>query len=255
MPDPVPDTDNHNLPKVPPLDSQYSDEWGFILNDGEFADGSDAGSDALVEALEERTPIVDTAANRGEYFPYADALFIASDTGQVSLGDGASWNSRGVVPNDSDVLDAINGADIAPNLVDANAVNTDDLSNSDVSKGNTKTIFSALESTDDGGAELLTQPTDGVGDTTTAILSLPGAFDDPVVLAIIRGNDGDRNRFYDIVQCTRNGSNTDVINSQTNGTPAGRTYAIDTTDSELTLAMDSGTYDVVATGILSRRDI
>ena len=125
MPDPVPTSENHNLPKIPPLDSQYEDEWGFVYNDGEFADGSDAGSDALVQALDERTPIVDTAANRSEYFPYADALFIASDTGQVSLGDGESWSSRGVVPNDSDVLDAIDGADISPNLVDANQVSVE----------------------------------------------------------------------------------------------------------------------------------
>lgn len=113
MPTNPPNTDNHNLPKVPPLDTEYADEWGYIINNGQFADGSDAGTPGLVDALEERTPVVDTEANRSNYTPYSDSIFLASDTGNFFIGDGSSWiqasygTSSSPVPNTS-YFNAIN---------------------------------------------------------------------------------------------------------------------------------------------------
>jgi hypothetical protein len=92
-------TDNHNLPKIPELDQDYADEWGFVYNRGEFADGSDAGSDSLLDALEERVTVVDTEANRSNYTAYTDALFVASDTGRLFIGDGTDWTRRPLVEN------------------------------------------------------------------------------------------------------------------------------------------------------------
>lgn len=71
-------TNNHGFGK-PTLDGD-TDVWGEILNQ------------ETIDKLEERVTIVDTNANRTNYTAYADALFIASDTGQVYTGDGASWN-------------------------------------------------------------------------------------------------------------------------------------------------------------------
>jgi hypothetical protein len=105
MPTNPPNTDNHNLPKVPPLDTEYSDEWGYIINNGEFSDGSDAGTPGLVQALEERTAVVDTESNLSNYTAYSDAIFIASDTGNLFLGDGTSWNQSSFGTSSSPVPD------------------------------------------------------------------------------------------------------------------------------------------------------
>lgn len=94
MPDPVPTTDNHNLPKIPARDESYADEWGDILNDGQFKDGTDAGSDSLLGALEERVIVRDVQSEVTTYTPHADALFYATDTGRIYLGDGAAWNAQ-----------------------------------------------------------------------------------------------------------------------------------------------------------------
>lgn len=113
-------TDNHNLPKVPPLDDEYADQWGYVVNDGEFSDGSDAGSDSLVQALEERTPVVDTAANRSNYTPHTDAVFIASDTGRLYLGDGSAWDLVGSETNPISGtvhVEAVSASDVIGNAV------------------------------------------------------------------------------------------------------------------------------------------
>lgn len=91
MPNNPPNTDNHNLPKIPPLDTEYADEWGYIYNNGQFADGSDAGTPGVISALEERLVVVDTEANQSNYTAYQDAVFISSDTNSIFLGDGTNW--------------------------------------------------------------------------------------------------------------------------------------------------------------------
>jgi len=100
-----PTTDNHNFARPDVTVDDLEGTWGDVINQD------------ITDILEERVPIVDTAAARPNYEPYSDAVFIASDSGQVSLGNGTGWDFRGVVPNDSDVLDAIDGASITPSDV------------------------------------------------------------------------------------------------------------------------------------------
>ena len=87
----VPSTDNHNLPKIPPLDDEYANEWGYIINEGEFSDGSDAGTDGLLEPTERRLILVDADSNKDNYIAYEDAIFYAKDSGTLYLGDGINW--------------------------------------------------------------------------------------------------------------------------------------------------------------------
>jgi len=89
-----PNTDNHNLPKVPPLDSNYYNEWGYIINEGQFSDGSDAGTPGLIDAIEKRMVVVDTEGNQSNYTAYQDAVFISSDTNSIFLGDGTNWQKQ-----------------------------------------------------------------------------------------------------------------------------------------------------------------
>ena len=181
-------------------------------------------------------------------------ILAETDTGTALFEwDGGAWQFRGPVEMNGEDVSEVGSLTATSGNFDS--VNTEDLKNSDVSKGSTKRIHTALEPTDNAGTEILTQPTDAVGTTATSILDLISATVDPVALVIIRGNDGDTNRFYDLVQCSRNGQNADVINSQTSNSPVGRTYGINSEDQTLTLAVDSGTYDVVASAMLSRRDI
>lgn len=115
-------TDNHELPR--PTPGSFEGSWG-----------EDVMNDDLTAKLEERVPIVDVSDNRGNYEPYDDAAFLARDTGQVSIGDGESWEFVGVVADADSVIDAIDGAEITPESVTADSV-----------------------STDEGGIELLTEP-------------------------------------------------------------------------------------------------
>lgn len=82
MPTP-PTTSNHNLPLIPPIGDtnagDYEDIWGGILND-------DAWS-----SLDTKLIARDTIANQGNYTAYQDALFRATDTGELYYGDGTSW--------------------------------------------------------------------------------------------------------------------------------------------------------------------
>lgn len=48
-------------------------------------------------ALDSDVPIVDTAANRSNYVAYQDAMFLASDTGMVYVGNGSTWGALGEV--------------------------------------------------------------------------------------------------------------------------------------------------------------
>lgn len=75
-------TNNHGFGK-PTLDGD-TDVWGEILNT------------ETIDKLEERVILVDAAANRTNYSAYADALFVASDSGQVYVGNGASWDELDV---------------------------------------------------------------------------------------------------------------------------------------------------------------
>jgi hypothetical protein len=130
MPTQVPDTPNHDLPKIPPLDAAYADEWGFILNRGEFADGTDAGADSLIDALEQRVPIVSDESTRSNFTPYSTAAFFAADTGRIYVGDGTDW----IRLQDPDKLDAstyqpvadVNGSSISPSDVTTNTVDVAD---------------------------------------------------------------------------------------------------------------------------------
>ena len=85
MPDP-PTTQNHDLPLVPPVGDEnaddYESEWGDILND--------SGWSQLEQLLVAR----DVESNRTEYESYDNAIFWATDTGAVYVGDGSEWSLR-----------------------------------------------------------------------------------------------------------------------------------------------------------------
>lgn len=79
-------TDNHDFGR--PTEGGDTDDWGRILNED------------LIDLLEERVVVTDTAANRSTYTPYVNAVFIATDTGQIALGDGSAWNDLNIEPVD-----------------------------------------------------------------------------------------------------------------------------------------------------------
>lgn len=82
MPTP-PTTSNHGLPLIPAIGetnaSDYEDAWGTLLNDEAWS------------VLDEKLVARDTIANQSNYTAYQDALFRATDTGELYYGDGTSW--------------------------------------------------------------------------------------------------------------------------------------------------------------------
>lgn len=70
-------TTNHQLSK-PTQGEEYGDAY---RQDADYLEGT--------------LPIRDTYANRSNYEPKADAVFVATDTGAVLEGDGSSWNHVG----------------------------------------------------------------------------------------------------------------------------------------------------------------
>lgn len=79
-----PTTNNHAIPVPIPIGEEgaedYEDVWGHILND--------MGWFYLEEVLIAR----DEQAALGEYTPYEDSIFWATDSGQpIYRGDGDSW--------------------------------------------------------------------------------------------------------------------------------------------------------------------
>ena len=112
-------TDNHSFGR--PIEGGDTDDWGRILNED------------LIDLLEERVVNTDTAANRSNYTPYSDALYIETDTGQWALGDGAAWNDLNVEPvdhatthseggSDEITVDNLAGADTKADLTQAGGV-------------------------------------------------------------------------------------------------------------------------------------
>jgi len=78
-----PTTPNHDLPLIPHVGDdaaqEYSDDWGAILNDSAWS------------VLEEQLIVRDVENNRTSYTPHQDALFFATDTGAIYVGDGSTW--------------------------------------------------------------------------------------------------------------------------------------------------------------------
>lgn len=56
-----------------------------------------------MQTLEEHVPVVDAEANRGNYEPYTNALFLAEDTNTVALGTGSLWNEIGEIVDPDDL--------------------------------------------------------------------------------------------------------------------------------------------------------
>ncbi|QCC50348.1 hypothetical protein [Halapricum salinum] len=75
-------TDNHNY-KTP---AQGTLDWHVPLNDN-FA------------SLDIDVEIRDTDANKENYEPKQNAKFLATDTGDVYLGDGSAWQQLGSMTN------------------------------------------------------------------------------------------------------------------------------------------------------------
>lgn len=73
-------TENHNY-ETP---SKGSTDWHIPLNDN-------------FRAIDADVEIRDVDANRGGYTPLAGAKFLATDTGDVYLGDGSGWNAIGTI--------------------------------------------------------------------------------------------------------------------------------------------------------------
>ena len=75
-------TDNHdyNIPAQGALD------WHVPLNEN-------------FESIDTDVEIRDTDANRSNYTPKAGAKYLATDTGDVYLGDGSAWQELGSMTN------------------------------------------------------------------------------------------------------------------------------------------------------------
>jgi len=82
-------TTNHNLPK--PAKGDLDGTWGDTVNE------------ELTQRLEERVEIRDVQSNLGNYTPYEDAAFRATDTGRIYLGDGSGWNAQNFGTSDDPV--------------------------------------------------------------------------------------------------------------------------------------------------------
>lgn len=84
MSDGINPTPNANLPRLT-VGLNYSEvgdeneEWGDIYNE------------LLLENLDERLVMTDEVDSIGQYVPYKDVLFYATDTGQLFVGNGSAW--------------------------------------------------------------------------------------------------------------------------------------------------------------------
>ncbi len=72
-------TTNHDLPR--PATGTFEGTWG-----------EDVMNNDMTDKLEKKLVARDTESNKGNYTPYSNAIFIATDTGAVFDGDGTSWN-------------------------------------------------------------------------------------------------------------------------------------------------------------------
>lgn len=69
-----------------------SDNHNFDLD---YAEGETWSYNSEFNTLEQKVIVRDTDANTGEYTPHTDAIYWATDTGDVYLGDGTAWNQLG----------------------------------------------------------------------------------------------------------------------------------------------------------------
>lgn len=113
----MPQTPNHEY-NVP---NEGASDWHVPLNEN-------------FEALERDVEIRDTAANRSNYEPTSGARFLATDTGEVSLGDGSNWQpiaTTGPEPTleaitaASSVLDLVGGLTVSPDSNTAHGVRSE----------------------------------------------------------------------------------------------------------------------------------
>jgi hypothetical protein len=77
-------TENHNY-STPP---KGTTDWHIPLNDN-------------FRAIDADMEVRDANSNRGNYTPLAGAKFLATDTGDVYLGDGSTWNAIGTIQPDT----------------------------------------------------------------------------------------------------------------------------------------------------------
>jgi len=73
-------TDNHGYNKP----SEGTIDWHVPLNEN-------------FEQMERDIEIRDVKANRGDYHPDMGAKFLATDTGDIYLGDGSNWQPIGTI--------------------------------------------------------------------------------------------------------------------------------------------------------------
>lgn len=69
-----------------------SDNHGFDLN---YNTGDDWDYNSEFDTLEKKVVVRDTDANRSNYTPHNNALYIATDTNEIHRGDGTNWNYFG----------------------------------------------------------------------------------------------------------------------------------------------------------------
>lgn len=86
-----------------------SDNHGFDLNYQQGEDGWDYNDE--FESLESKVEVRDTNDSRSTYTAHENAKFIATDTGDVYLGDGAAWNHVGSIGDLSAFLADGDGVD------------------------------------------------------------------------------------------------------------------------------------------------
>ena len=203
-------TDNHEY-NTPQKGEQ---DWASPLNSN-------------FENLDTDVEIRDTETNKSDYTPKENALYRATDSGAVYIGDGTSW-----VLSD---IQAKNGT--------FESVSTDNLDiGGDLPTG-FKTLFSASGPNNQNILYKNFYSQTAVEQTKKTIFDQVVGGSAASVLVI--GRDTSNNRFFDRVDYFGFGSSTDTELS-TRGTPAARNYNVNGNSLELSVASDS--FNVTAIG-------
>lgn len=105
-------TDNHNLPR--PATGTFEGTWGVEVMNND-----------LTNKVEKKLVARDLEANRADYTPYADAIFVANDTGAVYDGDGSVWNEASRKYDTLKVIQAPTASDDVARKAETDALQTD----------------------------------------------------------------------------------------------------------------------------------
>ena len=162
-------TENHQL-NTPPRDAQ---DWDVPLNEN-------------FEALDTDVEIRDANSARSTYEPKSNAKYVATDTGDIYLGDGSNWNHFGQVSDDPSFDTITQGRAASEQLTETatpdgyvfvGGTDRDYLSRVDVEVGNSTSssatedvTVTLYEGSDSTGTELETETqsvTVGETDSTT----------------------------------------------------------------------------------------